>query len=84
MRGFFDQWMWLHMAVGACAHWVGVKEGVYVSMHVVYELLSNTETGMEVLREIPFWPPKEEKDEVLNMVGDPFWGWIGWRLAAKL
>lgn len=80
-RHFFDQWFLVHILVGAGGHLLGLSETAYVLTHISYEILSNTDKGMELLNRIPFWPPKREKDEVVNVLGDPFWGWIGWSIA---
>ena len=80
-RHFFDQWLLLHILVGAGAHYVGLSHTTYLVTHISYEIFSNTEKGMKLVNRLPFWPPKKEKDEMVNFVGDPFWGWIGWTIA---
>ena len=80
-RHFFDQWLLLHILVGAGAHYVGLSHTTYLVTHISYEILSNTDKGMKLVNRLPFWPPKKEKDEMVNFVGDPFWGWIGWTIA---
>ena len=79
-RHFFDEWLWLHVAVGFLGYSVGLSEIHYVLAHSVYELLSNTETGMNFVNKIPLWPNKPEIDSMENIIADPFWGWVGWRL----
>ena len=83
-RGFFDKWLFLHVAVGMLGNAVGIREFHYVLTHSAYELLSNTETGMAIVNQIPLWPSKPDVDRMELMIADPFWGWVGWRLADVL
>lgn len=80
-RNLFDQWLWVHIAVGICGNLVGFSEFIYVLTHVSYEILSNTEGGMRFLSKLPFWPPKGKKDRAVNYIGDPLWGWVGFKIA---
>jgi hypothetical protein len=79
-RHFFDQWLWLHIGVGIFGNVLGFSEFSYVITHATYEILSNTDSGMKFLNRIPFWPAKPAKDEAVNFLGDPFWGWVGFKL----
>ena len=58
-RGFFDKWLFLHVAVGMLGNAVVIREFHYVLTHSAYELLSNTETGMAIVNQIPLWPSKQ-------------------------
>ena len=79
-RHFFDGWLWLHVAVGILGYTIGLSEIHYVLTHGAYELLSNTETGMDIVNKLPLWPNKPGIDRMENILADPFWGWVGWRL----
>ena len=79
-RHFFDYWLLLHIIVGALGRTMGLSQTTYVVSHITYEIISNTEGGMRFLNRIPFWPPKPNIDKFENVLGDPFWGWVGWSL----
>lgn len=83
-RHFFDKWLWLHVGVGMLGYTAGINELHYVLIHSAYELLSNTQTGMEIVNKIPLWPNKPDIDPVENILADPFWGWVGWRLGKSV
>ena len=83
-RHFFDKWLWLHVGVGIFGYAIGISEFHYVLSHGAYELLSNTETGMAVVNKIPLWPSKPNIDSLENILADPFWGWVGWRVGKSL
>ncbi len=83
-RSVFDKWMLLHIGVGFLGFHTGISEKNYIITHTAYELLSNTSFGMEFVNGIPLWPKKENRDDAWNMIADPFWGWVGFRLAAGL
>ena len=67
--------------VGFTGNFLGLSETAYILSHALYEILSNTEAGKKAVNNILIWPQKDDFDSLDTMLGDPFWGWVGWRLA---
>ena len=80
----FDQYSLLHFAVGVIAYFWGVRFGVFLAAHILFEWLENTTVGMQLIRRFAMWPGgKNVADSLLNRVGDVISGQVGW-LAASL
>ena len=81
-----DQYSILHFATGVVAYFWGVELPTWVVAHVSFELLENTEGGMEFINSnLTWWPGgKPRADEFLNIVGDNLSAVAGWWCASQL
>lgn len=79
---FTDKFSLLHLASGIVAKYWGVSFMTWFMLHVAFELIENTPTGMQVIRQIKMWPGgKLYADSLLNSLGDQLYACIGWALA---
>ena len=80
---FTDRFSLLHFAVGIVAYFWGISFWGITVLHIVFEVLENTKTGMWFINTyIPFWPGgKSHPDSTLNSVGDTVWTAVGWGLS---
>lgn len=78
---FFDQYSILHLAVGIVMYFLGVALNNWIIIHIIFEIVENTETGILFINNYlrSFWPGgKERADEPINSIGDCVFGIIGW------
>lgn len=82
----FDQYTYLHFAVGIVAYFWNISLLNWITLHTVFELLENTHTGVNIIqRYILLWPGgKIKPDSGVNMLGDTIGGIIGWLSAYYL
>lgn len=82
----FDQYSLLHFATGVTAYHWGVPALNWFMVHVVFEIVENTEQGMKFINEtITFWPGgKPRADTSYNIIGDNISTMAGWWCASKL
>jgi hypothetical protein len=79
---FTDKFSLLHLASGIVAQYWGISFMAWFILHVAFELIENTPTGMQVIRQIKTWPGgKLYADSLLNSLGDQFYACVGWALA---
>lgn len=79
---FSDKYSLLHFAVGIIAYFWNISFVVWFLLHMIYELVENTQFAMKIINNFPYWPGgKEKADSKLNSLGDQFYGMIGWILA---
>ncbi len=96
-RYLLDQYTILHMASGVIAYFLGLSFTQWFILHMLFELVENTHTGVHVInRYLTFWPggnsrPQErselrkpQPDAIINQVGDQIGSLLGWWLAASL
>ena len=78
-----DQHSLLHFAVGIIMYFFSVPFWVWNLLHLIFELIENTETGVHIINQyIKIWPGgKEYADSPLNCFGDLISGALGWLLA---
>ena len=76
----FDQYSYLHFAVGVIAYFWALGWKTLFIVHVLFEYLENTSTGMYLINNyLPFWPGKKTKaDAIINQVGDSIISLVGW------
>lgn len=83
----FDQFSLLHFASGIMAYFWGLPFWIWFILHVVFEILENTKTGMYFInRFIPVWPGgKQHPDSFMNSaIGDNISAVAGWIIASML
>ena len=82
----FDQYSLLHFSVGVIAYFFGFSIIQWTIIHIMFELIENTQTGMFIINKyFKFWPGgKNYSDSFINSFGDVFIGTIGWLLAYLL
>jgi len=81
---FIDQYSLLHFAVGIIAYFFGISFNNFNIMHILFEFVENTNTGINVINTHfkDIWPGgKPRSDTILNSVGDVIFGFLGWLFA---
>jgi len=83
---FFDQFSLLHFASGVVAYFFGIKFATWVVLHIIFEVVENTEVAMNIITNyLTFWPGgKHSSDSFTNSVGDQVFAMFGWYVAYKL
>ena len=82
----FDQYTYLHFAVGIIAYFWNISLLDWFILHTVFEIWENTQIGINFInRFIVFWPGgKEKPDSIINSIGDTCGTLIGWLSAYYL
>lgn len=77
---FLDQYSLLHFAVGIIAYFWGLPLWLWNFIHILFELVENTETGIFLINNyIKIWPGgKDYADSWINCLGDILVGYVGW------
>lgn len=79
-----DQYSLLHFATGIVAYFWGLNLYQWFYIHLLFELIENTNTGMYIIN-IYFkdiWPGgKPTSDSFINSIGDTIFSILGWVLA---
>jgi len=77
---FIDQYAYLHFAAGIIAYFWGISLTVWIILHILFELVENTQTGIYIInRYLTFWPGgKPQPDAIINTVGDTLLAALGW------
>jgi hypothetical protein len=80
---FLDQYSLLHFAIGIVMYFWGISSFNWNMIHILFELLENTETGMKIINNVfTIWPGgKNYADSYINNVGDIMAGYLGWLFA---
>jgi hypothetical protein len=75
-----DQFSLLHFAVGIIAYFWGITAWQILSLHLLFEFVENTETGVHIINKyITFWPGgKPGPDPVTNSIMDTVCTMGGW------
>lgn len=82
---FIDQYSLLHFAVGIVAYFWDISILMLLLIHIVFEILENTTTGMGIINTIKLWPGgKPTADSIINQVGNTISSVIGWYTAYYL
>ncbi len=78
-----DRYTYLHFAVGIIAFFFNISLVWTIILHVIFEVVENTELGMNFINNyILFWPGgKDKPDPIMNSVGDTFGAIAGWLTA---
>lgn len=78
----FDQYTYLHFAVGVVAYYWGISLKNWFVIHIMFELLENTKTGVGFINKFSYWPGgKNYADTSINMLGDTIGAVLGWMSA---
>jgi hypothetical protein len=84
-KAWLDEYTPLHVAVGVIAYYWGISLLNLTLLHIVFELLENTEKGMELIRSFPLWPGgKTHADSYVNQVSDILASVVGWMFCSSL
>ena len=83
---YFDQYTYLHFAVGIVVYFWNISLLNWVIWHTIFEFLENTQMGVNIINKyIVFWPGgKPKSDTIINSVGDTFGAVVGWLSAYYL
>ena len=83
---YFDQYTYLHFAVGIIVYFWNISLVNWVILHTIFEFLENTQMGVNIINNyIVFWPGgKSKSDTIINSIGDTFGAILGWLSAYYL
>ena len=83
---FLDQYSILHYATGVVAYFWGIPAGYFFVGHVAFEVVENTDVGMDFINtSLTWWPGgKPKADTLTNIVGDNAAAMFGFYCAYKL
>ena len=82
----FDQYTYLHFAVGVIVYFWNISLFNWIVLHSIFELLENTQLGIHVINKyVVFWPGgKPKSDTIINSTGDTLAAILGWLSAYYL
>lgn len=77
---FFDQFTYLHFAVGIIAYFWNISLVYWIVLHIIFEFVENTQIGINIINKyIVFWPGgKPKSDSIMNILGDTLGAVFGW------
>jgi hypothetical protein len=77
---FTDKFSLLHFASGIIAYYWNLSFFDWFILHLVYEIIQNSKYGILFINNVvTLWPGgKLSYDSYTNMVGDQFYGILGW------
>lgn len=79
-----DQYSLCHFATGIIAYFWSMPLIIWILLHILFEYVENTPTGMEIINTYfkRFWPGgKTHADNMINRTSDVLFGVIGWIIA---
>jgi hypothetical protein len=85
--GMIDQYSILHFASGVVAYFWGVPFLTWMVLHILFEIVENTQIGMKFINEyFTLWPGgKGEADTFINSgIGDNLFAAMGWLVSNQL
>jgi hypothetical protein len=75
----FDQYTYLHFAVGIIAYFWNVSLLKFLIIHTIFEIVENTDIGMWFINNVTIWPGgKAYPDQIINRIGDTIGAVFGW------
>ena len=82
----FDQYTYLHFAVGIIGYFWKVSLINLLIFHTIFEFIENTQFGMNIINKyFKFWPGgKLKSDSIINNIGDTIGILLGWLSAYYL
>jgi membrane glycosyltransferase len=84
-KEWIDEYTPLHFAVGILSYYWGISLFTLTVLHILFELLENTEKGMQMIRSFPLWPGgKTHADSYVNQMSDTLASIVGWFLCSSL
>lgn len=84
-KAWLDEYTPLHVAAGVIAYYWGVSLLNLTLLHIIFELVENSEKGMQMIRSFPLWPGgKTHADSWKNQVSDILASVIGWMFSSYL
>jgi len=81
---FFDEFSLLHFASGIILQFFSFSFNVHLLIHILFEILENTQYGIYLINKLYKITPdliKTEPDSLINSFGDIFFGIVGWIIA---
>lgn len=71
--------------MGVIFYFWGINLEISIIVHLIYEILENTKTGMNYINKFTYWPGgKSSSDSFSNSIGDTIFFIIGWIIANYL
>ena len=84
----FDQFVYLHFAMGIIAYFWGINLKHFIILHTVYEIFELTPFGVNIINKYfkNIWPGdgKTPNEFGMNALGDTIGGVIGWLSAREI
>lgn len=80
-KGWVDQFSLLHFSVGVIAYFWSMPLLTLLLLHIIFEYLENTKTGMNFINTyfVRWWPGgKEFPDSIINRISDTLFSVLGW------
>jgi len=80
----FDQYTVLHFAVGIIAYFFGISLLMTIVLHILFEIIENTDEGVQFISTKLgwLWPGgKDYADSGINQIGDTIGTTVGWLFA---
>ena len=78
----FDQYTYLHFAVGIISYFWGITFTTFLIIHILYEYIETTQFGIYIINEYfgKIWPGggKHISEPIINGVGDTVCAMLGW------
>lgn len=75
---FIDKYSLLHFFSGVALYFFFTFEQALI-LHIVFEVVENSELGMFFINKFHFWPGgKPCADSILNSIGDTIFAALGW------
>jgi len=83
---FFDQYTYLHFAVGIIVYFWGISLKNWIIIHTLFEIIENMDMGILLINKyFTFWPGgKPYPDVFINKMGDTIGAIVGWLSAYYL
>ena len=83
---FIDQYSLLHFSAGVIVYFFGIDFGTWYILHMLFEILENTDSGVKFIdKKLTFWPGgKKSPDTLINSIGDQFFAMLGFIIAIML
>jgi hypothetical protein len=79
---FTDQFSLLHFSTGIIVYFWRLSFNKWFIVHLLYEVFTNTKYGIYFINHYSQFPGgKLNYDSYLNILGDQFWGMLGWIFA---
>ena len=84
---FYDQYSLLHFSVGVVAYFIGIPLIIWNVIHILFEIVENTDFGIRFINKYLLWfwaGGKDKPDKVINNIGDIVFGALGWIISYEL
>ena len=82
MGQLFDQYTYLHFAVGIVVYFWGISLKTWIILHTIYEIFETSKIGSNIINKYfaKIWPGggKHIAEPIINSIGDTLGCVVGW------